>query len=233
MPIEEAMPIAQADRRSARGGARAGHHPSRLKPANIKMRDDGTVKVLDFGLANAHGAGQQRGNDGRIADDHDTRPDAGGRDPGHSGVYEPGADQRAACRQAQRRVGVWRVGYEMLTARRAFDGDDVSDTLANVLKGEPDWTALPPAVPPHIRRMLQQCLVKDPRRRVANMGVALFVLNDDATAAFSLPPANAAGAMSHSRRCGAGCSYPALPWSPPRRPLPRPCGWGRVRIRRR
>ena len=51
----------------------------------------------------------------------------------------------------------------MLTGSRAFDGEDVSDTLADVLKGEPDWTALPPAVPPHIRRMLQQCLEKDPR----------------------------------------------------------------------
>src|SRR5687767_8039375 len=85
-------------------------------------------------------------------------------------------------RPADKRSDVWAFGavlYEMLTARRAFDGEDVSETLANVLKTEPDWTALPANVPPHIRRLVQRCLSKDRQQRVADMSVVSFVLSDD------------------------------------------------------
>ncbi len=98
-------------------------------------------------------------------------------------------------RPADKRSDVWAFGavlFEMLTARRAFDGEDVSETLANVLKGEPDWSALPPDVPPHIRRLVQRCLVKDRRQRVTDIGVVRFVLSDDVTLAATQSPGPAA-----------------------------------------
>ena len=79
--------------------------------------------------------------------------------------YEPGAGAWPRGRQAQRHLGVRRGLYEMLTGRCAFDGEDVSDSLANILKGEPDWSALPPGTPPAIERVLRRCLTKDPRLR--------------------------------------------------------------------
>ena len=80
--------------------------------------------------------------------------------------------------------------YEVLTGRRPFEGEDLADTLATVLKSDPDWNALPVDVPPHIRLLIQRCLAKDKRHRIADMSVALFVLNEAAGLA---PGAAAAG----------------------------------------
>ena len=87
--------------------------------------------------------------------------------------------EQAKGRPADRRSDVWAFGavlFEMLTGRRAFEGDDISDTLASVLKQEPDWTQLPTDLPPAIRTLVQRCLVKDRRQRVADIAVAQFVL---------------------------------------------------------
>ena len=100
------------------------------------------------------------------------------------------APEQAKGRAADKRSDVWAFGavlYEMLTGRRPFEGEDVSDTLAAVLKSEPDWNALPADVPPHIRMLIQRCLAKDRRQRMADMSVALFVM----TEAASLAPAAA------------------------------------------
>ena len=100
------------------------------------------------------------------------------------------APEQAKGRAADKRSDVWAFGavlYEMLTGRRPFEGEDLSDTLATVLKSEPDWNALPADVPPHIRMLIQRCLAKDRRQRMADMSVALFVM----TEAASLAPATA------------------------------------------
>ena len=96
--------------------------------------------------------------------------------------------EQAKGREADKRSDIWAFGcvlYEMLTGRRPFEGEDVSDTLASVLKSEPDWSALPADVPPHIRILIQRCLAKDRRQRTADMSVALFVM----TEATNLAPA--------------------------------------------
>jgi serine/threonine protein kinase len=88
--------------------------------------------------------------------------------------------EQAKGRPADKRSDLWAFGcvlYEMLTGRRAFDGDDMTDVLGAVVRLEPDWTALPPDVPPPTRTLLQRCLVKDRRQRVADVAAVRFVLD--------------------------------------------------------
>jgi serine/threonine protein kinase len=100
------------------------------------------------------------------------------------------APEQAKGRAADKRSDVWAFGcvlYEMLTGRHAFEGEDVSDMLAAVLRGEPDWNALPPDVPPAIRTLIQRCLVKDRHQRIADISTAQYVL-DAPTALAALAP---------------------------------------------
>ena len=154
----EALPIAKQIAEALEAAHEQGIIHRDLKPANIKVREDGTVKVLDFGLAKLDGAGASgvgAASVDAVADHDDARDDAGGRDSGHGGLHGP---EQAKGRAADKRSDVWAFGavlYEMLTGRRPFEGEDLSDTLASVLKSEPDWNALPADVPPHIRMLIR------------------------------------------------------------------------------
>ncbi len=91
--------------------------------------------------------------------------------------------EQAKGKPADKRSDVWAFGcvlYEMLTGKRAFEGEDISDTLAAILRGEPDWTALPADIPLSIRTLLTGCLTKDRRHRVADLSAALFVIDHQA-----------------------------------------------------
>ena len=168
IPLDEALPIAKQIAEALEAAHEAGVIHRDLKPANIKVRDDGTVKVLDFGLAKAL----------------DPSPTG---DPSQSPTLTAAATQmgvimgtaaymspeQAKGKTVDRRSDVWAFGavlYEMLSGRRAFAGDDVSDTLALVLKFEPEWNALPPDTPPRICRLLQACSQKEPSQRIQAIG---------------------------------------------------------------
>src|SRR6266849_5700862 len=87
--------------------------------------------------------------------------------------------EQAKGRPADKRSDIWAFGcvlYEMLTGKRAFEGEDVGDTLAAVLRGEPTWAALPAEVPPLIRTLVQRCLEKDRRERIGDVSTALFLI---------------------------------------------------------
>ena len=180
LPVEDALAIARqvAEALAAAHGQGIIHRD--LKPANIKVRPDGTVKVLDFGLAKALDATSPERVDATASPTLTSPVMATGAGVllGTAAYMSP---EQAKGRFADKRSDIWAYGcvlYEMLTGRAAFAAEDVSDTLANVLKGQPDWTVFPADVPEPVRALLQRCLEKDPRRRVADIAVALFVMDE-------------------------------------------------------
>jgi len=182
IPIDEALPIANQIAEALEAAHEQGVVHRDLKPANIKVRDDGTVKVLDFGLAKALGPAATS-NPSVTQSPTITTPammTGVGMILGTAAYMSP---EQAKGRPADKRSDVWAFGcvlYEMLTGKRAFEGDDVSETLAAVLRGEPDWNALPASTPMSVTRLLHRTLAKDRRRRVADIADARLDLDDAA-----------------------------------------------------
>ncbi len=177
--IDEAIPIAKQIADALEAAHEQGIIHRDLKPANIKLRPDGTVKILDFGLAKA--VGPASGISGSATMSPTLTSPAMTQMGMILGTAAYMSPEQAKGRAADKRSDVWAFGcvfYEMLTAKRAFEGEDVSDTLAAVLRGEPDWNALPPDVPDHIRLLLKRCLERDRGRRVADIAVAQFMLTE-------------------------------------------------------
>ena len=183
VPLDEALPIAKQIAEALEAAHEAGVIHRDLKPANIKVREDGTVKVLDFGLAKALDAAQE--GDPNQSPTHTAVDTEMGVIMGTAEYMSP---EQASGATVDKRADIWSFGavlFEMLTGKRAFDGETVSHVLAAVLKTEPDWAALPNETPAAIQTLLRRCLAKERRRRVPDIGMARFEV-DDATAA----PAN-------------------------------------------
>ena len=191
LPIPEALAVA----RQVAEGLEAAHSQGiihrDLKPANIKVRPDGTVKVLDFGLA-------------KVVDD---RPTVAG--PGSPTISSPAmmtavgmilgtaaymSPEQARGKPADKRADIWAFGcvlFEMLAGRRPFDGDDVAEVLANVIAKEPAWSALPSGTPANVRRLLTRCLTKNPSNRLHDIADVRLDVQD----AIAAPVAADAPAM--------------------------------------
>jgi eukaryotic-like serine/threonine-protein kinase len=190
IPLDEALPIARQIADALEAAHEQGIIHRDLKPANITIRPDGTVKVLDFGLAKAM---DPPTSSPRVTQSPTITTPAmtqAGMILGTAAYMSP---EQAKGRAADKRSDVWAFGcvlYEILTGRRAFEGEDVSDTIAAVLRGEPDWNALPATVSAAVRTLVQRCLVKDRRQRIADISVAQFLLTDPAALA-ALPGAPA------------------------------------------
>ena len=197
IPIEEALPIAKQIAEALDAAHEQGIVHRDLKPANIKVRADGTVKVLDFGLAKI------------------TEP-AGGSSPGLSmsptlsnhatqaglilGTAAYMSPEQAAGKPVDKRSDVWSFGVvvlEMLTGRPVFTGETLSHVLASVLKSDPDWTALPATVPQRVVTVLRRCLQKDRKQRVRDIGDVSFAL--DGTFETAAPQAIPGAASSATR----------------------------------
>src|SRR6186713_1642959 len=190
IPLDEALPIAKqiADALEAAHEQNIIHRD--LKPANIKVRPDGTVKVLDFGLAKPGSIGSA-GSGGSGGFENSPTMTAHATQLGMIiGTAAYMAPEQAKGRAVDRRADIWAFGvvlYEMLTGRRAFEGDDVSEILASVLKTDPDLSVLPADVSPSVRRLLRRCLEKDPRKRLSAIGDARLELDEIERAAPAVP----------------------------------------------
>ena len=186
IPIDEALPIARQIAEALEGAHDHGIIHRDLKPANIKVRPDGTVKVLDFGLAKqGSGIGAQGSGGAANSPTLSIHATEAGIILGTAAYMSP---EQAAGKAVDKRTDVWAFGVvllEMLTGRQTFAGETVSHVLAAVLKDQPDWTALPRDTPESIRKLLRRCLEKDRKRRLADAADARLELDDTQTSSGS------------------------------------------------
>jgi serine/threonine-protein kinase len=213
VPIDEALPIARQIAEALEAAHEQGIIHRDLKPANIKIRTDGTVKVLDFGLAKAieqgSGIGDQ-GSGGRAFSPTITSPamTQAGVILGTAAYMAP---EQARGKAVDRRADIWAFGcvlYEMLCGRRAFRGDDLTETLTAIMRDTPDLAALPATTPSTIKQMVARCLEKDHRLRLRDIGearVELSRIHDQDARTVPVIPAAGSGTPSVIGR--------VVPWS--------------------
>ena len=198
IPLDEALPIAKQIAEALEAAHEAGVIHRDLKPANIKVREDGTVKVLDFGLAKA------------------LEPNPEG-DPSQSPTLTAAATQmgvimgtaaymspeQARGKRVDKRADIWAFGcvlFEMLTGKHAFQGRDVSETLAAVIKSEPPWEAFAADTPATLDALLRRCLEKEPKRRMRDIGDVRRVMDGRFETTVSPPRNGAATPVAGDRR---------------------------------
>jgi len=193
IPVDEALAIARQIAEALEAAHEQGIVHRDLKPANVKVRPDGTVKVLDFGLAKAtepaSALGASSGQDPSLSPTITTPAmTQAGIILGTAAYMSP---EQARGKPVDRRADVWAFGcvlFEMLARRRPFEGETATEILGAIIHKDPEWAALPASTPGHVRRLLRRCLEKDPKRRMRDMGDVALELDeapDDATPAVS------------------------------------------------
>jgi Tol biopolymer transport system component len=201
LPLDDALDVARQIALALEAAHERGIVHRDLKPANVKITPEGAIKVLDFGLAKA------LSSDGSSPDvtSSPTMTAAATQAGVVIGTAAYMSPEQARGKSVDRRADVWAFGallYEMLSGHKAFEGETVSDTLAAVLKTDPDWARLPPSTPPHVRTVLRRCLERDRDRRLRDIGDARLEL-DEALAEPAAEPARA-------RRVGWGLAAAGL-----------------------
>ena len=206
MDLEEALDIAWQIAEGLEAAHAKGIIHRDLKPANIKVDPDGKVKLLDFGLAKAFGtdSGALGGNPS-LSPTMAPAVTASGLILGTAAYMSP---EQARGRPVDARTDIWAFGcvlFELLSGKKLFPGETITDVLASVVRAEPEWTALPATTPPSIRRLLKRCLKKDPSERLHHIGDARLEIREvdvetpmaapgsGVHEAMPLPPTRAAG----------------------------------------
>jgi Tol biopolymer transport system component len=202
---EEALPIARQIAEALEAAHQQGIIHRDLKPANIKVREDGTVKVLDFGLAKAMDPAAAS-SPGVSMSPTITTPamTQAGVVLGTAAYMSP---EQARGKFVDRRADIWAFGavlFEMLAGRRPFDGEDTTEVLGAVVRLDPQWNVLPATVPARITQVLRACLQKDPKRRLGDMQSVRLALEGAFETAAPSPVAQAQQSGAAAR---------ALPWA--------------------
>ena len=177
IPVDEALPLAKQICEAVEYAHERGIIHRDLKPANIKISRNDAVKILDFGLAKAL-EGDPASVDISSSPTISRMATQAGIILGTAAYMSP---EQAKGKPVDRRADIWAFGcvlYEMLTGRKPFDGETVTDTLAAVIKSEPDWSQLPANTPQAIRSLLLRCLKKDPRQRLQSIGDARIAIDE-------------------------------------------------------
>ncbi len=207
MPLDEAFPVARQIAEALEYAHEKGIVHRDLKPANVKMAGDGTVKLLDFGLAKAlatDAAGTNRANSPTIS----IAATQAGVILGTAAYMAP---EQAKGKPVDRRADIWAFGcvlFEMLTGHQLFTGETVTDVLAAVVRAEPEWQSLPASTPPSIQRLLRRCLEKDPRRRLQAIGEARIIIEEILSGAVA-----PVSTLAKESRVGTPALQRALPWA--------------------
>jgi len=193
LPVDEAVVIAG----QIAEGLEAAHERSivhrDLKPANIKIDRDGNVKILDFGLARAYAGDSDSGEDIENSPTITAAMTQAGTILGTAAYMSP---EQAKGKSIDKRADIWAFGailYEMLSGKRLFQAETVSETLASVMLRDIAWDELPTDTPPSLRALMERCLQRDPKSRLRDIGEARIVLADPTASgalriATALPP---------------------------------------------
>ena len=177
LPLAEALPIARQIAEALEAAHEQAIVHRDLKPANVKVRPDGTVKVLDFGLAKALG-----GDTGTFAAEGASSPTLTSQSTREGvilGTPAYMAPEQVRGKAIDKRADIWAFGavlFEMLTGARTFKGETASDVLAAVVRQEIDWSDLPRETPPRLRHLLERCLTADVRQRLRDIGEARIAI---------------------------------------------------------
>ncbi len=182
VPVEEATAIARQIAEGLEAAHERGIVHRDLKPGNIKLTRDDTVKILDFGLAKAVAGDPAAGEDDLVSQSPtlSRQMTEAGFILGTAAYMSP---EQARGRAVDKRADIWSFGvvlYEMLTGKRLFAGETITDVLAAVLRHDPDWNALPSVTPAPLKGLLRRCLERDPRKRMRDIGEARLVLEGSA-----------------------------------------------------
>jgi eukaryotic-like serine/threonine-protein kinase len=190
VPVEEALAVARQIAEALEAAHEKGIVHRDLKPANVKIRPDGQVKVLDFGLAKALDHDAPHTSDPSLSPTLTIGSTVAGVIMGTAAYMSP---EQARGGAVDKRADIWAFGvvlFEMLTGRVMFGGETISDTLAGVLKTDPDWSALPAGTPAAIRRLLRRCLERDRKRRLHDIADARLEIEEALAGASEASPAS-------------------------------------------
>jgi serine/threonine-protein kinase len=208
LPLDEAVACARQIAEALEYAHEHGVVHRDLKPANIKLLPDGTAKVLDFGLAKAQAAD----NAGGSPVSSPTLTAAATKMGMIIGTAAYMSPEQAKGRAVDRRSDIWSFGcvlYEMMAGKLAFQGETVTDTLAAVVRGEPDWILLPATTPVTLRRLIERCLRKDLKNRLQAIGDARIALEECLSGETAVPPPAAAAIAPRPR----SALFMAVPWA--------------------